>query len=143
MNMLVYVDPDLRGSWGAHAIKGHYVSPALEHYRCYEVYIPSTRAVRTTDTLVWLPESIPMPGASSNDIIATCLTDILDALQNPSPNAPVNPLQPTQTEALKQLVKLFQTAEEKEKDPAKLPMVPEQETAPLPRVPEKMHRYPT
>jgi hypothetical protein len=42
MNVLVYVDPDQRGSWGAHAIEGHYVGPALEHYRCYEVYIPST-----------------------------------------------------------------------------------------------------
>jgi hypothetical protein len=118
INVLVYVDPDSCGSWGTHAIEGHYIGPALEHYRCYQVYIPSTRAERITDTLVWLPKKIPMPGASSTDIIATCLTDILAALETPSPNAPINPLQPTQTETLKQLIDIFKTTAPKEADPA-------------------------
>jgi hypothetical protein len=41
-NVLVYVDPESCGSWGTHAIEGHYIGPALEHYRCYQVYIPSS-----------------------------------------------------------------------------------------------------
>jgi hypothetical protein len=57
INVLVYIDPDSRGSWGTHAIEGHYIGPALEHYRCYQVYIPSTRAECITDTLEWLPEN--------------------------------------------------------------------------------------
>jgi hypothetical protein len=109
INVLVYIDPDNRGSWGAHAIEGHYIGPALEHYRCYDVYIPSTGAVCTTDTLVWLPKKIPMPGASSTDIISACLEDILQALENPSPHAPVSHLEPTQTDTLKQLISIFQT----------------------------------
>jgi hypothetical protein len=84
-----------------------------------------------------------MPGASSTDIIATCLTDILAALETPSPNAPINPLQPTQIETLKQLIDIFKTTAPKEADPAQLPRVSTEEPAPLPRVPDKRHRYPT
>ena len=84
-----------------------------------------------------------MPGASSNDIIAACLTTIKQALENPSPNAPVNPLQPTQIETLQQLIDIFQTPTTDEDDPAALPRVSAEDPAQLPRVPEKQHRYPT
>jgi hypothetical protein len=143
INVLVYVDPDHRGSWGSHAIEGHYIGPALEHYRCYDVYIPSTKAVRTTDTLVWLPEKIPMPGASSTDIITNCLIGIKEALENPSPNAPVCPLQPTQIETLQQLIDIFQATTADEDVPAAHPRVSAKDPAQLPRVPDKQHRYPT
>ena len=154
MNVLVYEDPDHRGSWGAHAIEGHYVGPALDNYRCYDIYTPSTKAVRTSDTVVWFPEEIPLPGASSTDIIARSLQEILKALQNPSPEAPIGALEPTQLEALKQLMEVFKSTltphpdaavprvSEPSSTPASVPRVPEKPAA-LPRVPIKMHPYNT
>ena len=30
--------------WAPHGIDGWYLGGAMEHYRCYRVYIPATRA---------------------------------------------------------------------------------------------------
>jgi hypothetical protein len=142
INTLMYISPEERPSWGAHAIDGHYVGPALGHYRCYTIYNPATRRTRISDTVVWFPHEIPMPGASSTDIIAAALQDIVSALQNPTPEAPISPLAPTQVEALQQLTTMFSTAKSSPSPLAPLPRV-DKETASEPRVPEKTHRYPT
>ena len=103
----VHVKPDQRGSWSAHSENGFYIGPALDSYRCYRTYITRTRSERTSDTVVWYPEEIPMPGASSADIIAASLQDIAAALNNPAPKSPLYPLSPTQTRVLKELTALF------------------------------------
>jgi hypothetical protein len=131
INVMVYEEANDRESWAPHAIPGHYMGPALNSYRCYTVYIPQTRGTRITDTLVWFPEKIPMPGASSNDIIASSLKDIAAALKNPSPKSPICPLDPTHVETLKMLTAAF-------------PEVSSDTDAALPRVvEEKNHRYNT
>jgi hypothetical protein len=161
MNVMVYEPVDQRGSWGAHATEGHYIGPALDSYRCYKIYTPSTRATRISDTIVWFPEEIPTPGASSTDIIAQSLKDIAAALQNPTPTTPLCPLQPNQIDTLTQLIQIFDVTPPTEED-ATLPRVAEEEAeeeeaeptgrlpppgaphdAPLPRAADKGHRYPT
>ena len=141
---MVYEDADQRGSWDVHAVKGYYVGPALDSYRCYEVYIPSTRGVRISDTVVWLPKTTTMPGASTNDLIHISLQEIVNCLKNPSPKAPICPLDPTLTEILKTMADLFvtklPTIEEGEEEEDKM------ESAAVPRVEldfPKNHRYPT
>ena len=59
--------PSARGSWSPHGVEGYYIGPAMEHYRCYQVWIEETRAERTGNTLVWLPKMIPVPKTSSAD----------------------------------------------------------------------------
>jgi hypothetical protein len=159
MNVMVYEPVDQCGSLNTHATKGHYIRPALESYRCYKIYTPSTRATRILDTVVWFPEQIPMPGASSTDIIAQSLKDIAAALTNPTPNAPLCPLQPNQIDTLTQLIQIFDVTPPTE-DNATLPRVTEEEAeeeevaltgrlpppraphgVPLPRVANKGHCY--
>lgn len=41
----------MRGSWEACGKKGFYVSPATQHYRCCQIYMPSSRNIFVTDTI--------------------------------------------------------------------------------------------
>jgi hypothetical protein len=36
--------PNRRRTWSSHEQDGWYIEPALEHYRCYTVYITKTRS---------------------------------------------------------------------------------------------------
>ena len=43
--------PDKRASWEAHGVYDWYLGPALEHYRCYRVYVNNTCAEQNADTV--------------------------------------------------------------------------------------------
>ena len=43
--------PQDRGIWADHGVKGYFIGPAKHHYRNYNVYIPVTRGMRTTNTI--------------------------------------------------------------------------------------------
>ena len=47
----VHVMPRNRGTWNEHTVAGFYLGPSWEHYRCHDVWIPETRAVRTGQTV--------------------------------------------------------------------------------------------
>jgi hypothetical protein len=47
----VYETPDQRQSWAKHGVQGFYLGPALDHYRCYSVWVTHTGGLRTADTL--------------------------------------------------------------------------------------------
>lgn len=51
--VLVYENPQQRRTFADHGIEGYYIRPAWDHYRCFVVYIPSTRDFRISDTLSW------------------------------------------------------------------------------------------
>jgi len=42
--VVIHVKPDKRKSWDPHGNTGWYTGPAMEHYRCYNIYVPKTRA---------------------------------------------------------------------------------------------------
>ena len=91
IHVLVHEKPDQRKTWGTHANDAWYIGPALEHYRCYKVYMRETQSERITDTLTWFPQQIPLPTASSTEIIAGALHDVITELKSPTaPNALVH-----------------------------------------------------
>ena len=51
----VHVKPAKRASWGYHVEPRYYVGPAMEHYRCFKCYIPTTGGIRVTDTVKIFP----------------------------------------------------------------------------------------
>jgi hypothetical protein len=53
MRVLCHDKPSERKSWAPHGQIGYYVGPAMEHYRCFKIWIPSTSAIRITDTVAW------------------------------------------------------------------------------------------
>jgi hypothetical protein len=58
IKVVAHIPPEERASWAHHGIFGFYVGPAPEHYRCYQIYIPSTKGIRISDCLEWFPEDI-------------------------------------------------------------------------------------
>jgi hypothetical protein len=58
IKVVAHIPPAERASWAQHGIIGFYVGPAPEHYRCYQIYIPSTKGIRVSDCLEWFPADI-------------------------------------------------------------------------------------
>ncbi len=65
--VLIHEKPSARETWAPHAVKGWYLGPAMQHYRCFRVWVVETMAERIADTLAWFPSKVHMPSASSND----------------------------------------------------------------------------
>ena len=76
--VLVYENPNERETFADHGVEGFYVGTAWNHYRCFRVWIPSTRKFRTSDTLSWHTED-PF-GLLSNFSTKDALTDAIDVL---------------------------------------------------------------
>ena len=55
IKVVAHVPADRRAKWDHHGEVGFYIGRAPEHYRCYQVWIPKTKAVRISDCLAWFP----------------------------------------------------------------------------------------
>jgi hypothetical protein len=49
--IITHEKPDQRESWDPQGLDGHYLGPALDHYRCYQVHITKTKGTRIVDTV--------------------------------------------------------------------------------------------
>jgi len=107
--VIVHNKPSSRGTWAPHGEPAWYVGPAMEHYRNFTVYVPSTNAIRISDTLAWFPQHITMPTASSTDLAIAAAHDLTQALLHPSPPSFFAPLQNIQRDELLQLASIFGT----------------------------------
>ena len=76
----IHVAATERESYGAHAVAGHYVGPALEHYRSYRVWTTSTQAIRISNSLDWFPQDVKMPGASTAEQLTAAMRDLQQIL---------------------------------------------------------------
>jgi hypothetical protein len=45
--------PKNRGSWADHGIEGVFIGPALKHFRSFNIWVPSTSALRIANTVWW------------------------------------------------------------------------------------------
>ena len=64
---LVFEDPSVRNSWAPHAKDAWYVSPAMQHYRCFKFFVPSTRGFTTAQTVKFFPSFSTMPTLSNEE----------------------------------------------------------------------------
>jgi hypothetical protein len=106
--VLVHELPEARRTWAPHAVPGWYIGPAFEHYRCYRVYITETAKERIANTLVWYPSHVAMPKTSSANAATAAARDLIYALQNPHPAAPIAPLADDHRKGLPNLAEIFQ-----------------------------------
>jgi hypothetical protein len=53
--IIAHKTPNSRRTWKPHGQDGWYIRPALEHYRCYTVYITKTRSERVVETVEFPP----------------------------------------------------------------------------------------
>jgi hypothetical protein len=100
---IIYDSPDKRA---------YYVGPAPEHYRCYKFFVPETRAYRIAQAAVFYPQHCKLPHVDPGNTICMAAQDLIQALQNPSPKAPVD-LKPHHNQALRDLSNIFQDAVKK------------------------------
>jgi len=105
--VLIHERPSSRGTWAPHGTEGWYISPSMDHYRSYNIYIPSTKSMRVSDTLAWFPTQVVMPTASSSDIAFAAAHDLTQALLHPSPASVLSPISTSQRESLLQLATIF------------------------------------
>ena len=88
MKCQIHEKPNQRKSWAQHSIGGHYLGPALEHYRCFKVFVTKTRKQRITDTIEFLPTKVRMPDTSNLEKISQSLQDIVQVVKSPKPTSP-------------------------------------------------------
>ena len=78
--VVVFETPEQRASWATHGVDGFYVGPALQHYRCYKVYVTKTKRTRIAETLLWHPHSVTMPTSSATELLHAAVLDLNKAL---------------------------------------------------------------
>ena len=79
--VVAFEGPEQRGTWAPHGIDGFYTGPALSHYRCYTVFIPTTVTTRVVDTLTWFPSTCPMPPLTPSDMLRDAQNLLQDTLR--------------------------------------------------------------
>jgi hypothetical protein len=105
--VLAHDKPVNRTKWSPHGLDAWYVGPALDSYRCYNIWVWETRAERICDTVTWFPSKVTIPASLSTGIIMSSLHDIVHALKHPAPASPLAPMTDTHTQALVTLTKLL------------------------------------
>jgi hypothetical protein len=90
--VVIHEKPKQRASWVVHGLDGWYFGPALDHYRCYKVYVTKTVATRITDTVECFPAQCPMPKTSSANAALSATRDIIQPrLGTSGTSRPVRP----------------------------------------------------
>ena len=101
--VIVHEKPTQWRTWAPHGIDGWYIGPALDHYQCYRVWIPSTHAERIADTLQFFPTILRTPTLSHRDATLQAARELTHALQNLNNANPLSQLSDDQLRALHQL----------------------------------------
>lgn len=83
--VIIHSKPGNRASWDPNGKVGYYVGRASKHYRCMTCYNPQTRSEIVTDTLVFIPHTIPFPHITTDDFIRQAASDIITLLTHPPP----------------------------------------------------------
>jgi len=113
-----------RTSWAPHGTKAWYIGPAMNHYRCVEVYIPKTNGIAIADTFKW-SDSNPFkkPKISFEEQLATAAHDLASTIKNN--NLYLLPNQDLRKN-INQLESLFRTSVEQITMNKLTPLAPEQ-----------------
>jgi hypothetical protein len=90
----------------------------MHHYRCQNVYIPTTASERIVDTLEFFPHNYQMPQLSSIDRLLMAAKDMTDVLQNPHPEVPFASVGDDTTAALADLAAIFKLKLQQAPSPA-------------------------
>ena len=83
-----------------------FLGPAMDHYKYHRVYIPETRGVRISDTVVFHPQYCKMPYASSIDEALQAIKNLISAVGKAQPPSPYS-LKDEEMQGINTLAKLF------------------------------------
>ena len=77
---LVHKTTKQRASFAPHGVDGWYIGPSLDHYRCYNCYIPSMTGTRDAISVDWFPHQIPLPKLTTDDYLNQTADEMLDLI---------------------------------------------------------------
>jgi hypothetical protein len=97
-------------TWAPHGQDGWYIGPALEHYRCYTVYVTKTRSNRIVETVDFFSHKFELTFPSSSELVTQAAADLTHALSNPQPAGPFCQVGNEQAIALRRLAIIFEAA---------------------------------
>ncbi len=113
MKVVAHEKPEHRQSWSTHGLIGWYIGPAMEHYRCYRIYIPETKGERVCDTVDFFPQNTKLPQLSAEAATLRAAQHLISTLKQPHPEAPFLNLGDEKVRALETLADIFhQTTKE-------------------------------
>ena len=81
-HVTVHEKPEQRASWAHHGVKGYYIGPAMDHYRCYRVWVAATQRPRISDTLAWHPVGYAWNTLSDAELVAEAASTLASALHH-------------------------------------------------------------
>jgi hypothetical protein len=105
--MIAHEKPGKRQTWAPHGQHGYSLGPAMQHYRCQNVYISTMASERNVDTLELFPHNYQMPQLSSTDRLLMAAKDMKDAFQNPHQDVPFASVGDDTVKALADLAAIF------------------------------------
>jgi hypothetical protein len=108
--IIAHETPNRRLIWAPHGQDGWYIGPALEHYRCYTIYITKPRGERVVEIGDFFPDTSKLPFPSAQDLATKEAADLTHALLHPQPAGPFCKVGDEQTLALKRLADIFEGA---------------------------------
>jgi hypothetical protein len=111
--IIAHETPGRRRTWAPHGQDGWYIGPALEHYRCYTVYITKTRSNRIVETVDFFPHKFKLPLPLSSELATRAAADLTHALLKPQPAGPFCQVGDEQAIALRRLANIFVSAKPK------------------------------
>jgi hypothetical protein len=120
--IIAHETPNHRRTWATHGQDGWYIGPALEHYRCYRVYMNKTRSERVVNTVDLYPTEVKVIFPSSKDLATEAVTKLTYALANPQPAGPFDQVGDDQLITLKKLAAIFKGALPKDKNERRPPV---------------------
>lgn len=86
-----------------------YIGTSPNHYRCQQVFVKETKAVRTTDTIVFMHKRITCPQVLAADAITKAAHNLTETIKNDMPTK----LNNVSMEELTRLAKIFEEAAKK------------------------------
>jgi len=106
--VIAFEAPQHRKSFAPHGIPAWYIGPTLEHYRCYKVYVPKTRAKRICDTVSFHPHLCETPVLQPLEQAVIAADKLTTALQQVQSNNMATSKEQTSTlQALEKLSNIF------------------------------------
>jgi hypothetical protein len=102
----IFNPPETRTSWGPRAIDAWYIGPAPQHYRCYNLYLPTTGGTRTSAQATFYPQHCKIPHETPMDTTRHIATDLVHAIQKLRKQDAAHPGR--HTAAVHQLSTIFQ-----------------------------------
>jgi Reverse transcriptase (RNA-dependent DNA polymerase) len=95
VRVLAHARASQRGTWATNAFQGWYVGPAMDHYRCFQVWATKTRQTRIVNQVVWFPTKA-FPRLTSVELLRATVEDLQVILTNPPTETFVGSMEQTQ-----------------------------------------------